>query len=97
MLKAKFIKEVHYPQCLSNVALVKNANGKRKMCINFNGLNKAWLKDKFPLSMIDRLVDAIAGHEMLSFMDAYLGCNHIKMHEFNQEKTSFIITIYIVI
>jgi len=36
------------------------------------------------------LVDAMAGHEMLSFMDAFSGYNQILMHPDNQEKTSFI-------
>ncbi|KAK4854755.1 hypothetical protein QYF36_000834 [Acer negundo] len=36
-------------------------------------LNKACPKDSFPLPLIDMQVDAIAGHELLSFMDAYYG------------------------
>ena len=44
----------------------------------------------YPLSRIDQLVDLTAGHQLLSFMDAFSGYNHIKMDEANQEKTSFI-------
>ena len=36
------------------------------------------------------MVDTIAGHELLSFMDAYLGYNQIKMHSPDEDKTSFI-------
>jgi len=36
------------------------------------------------------MVDTIAGHELLSFMDAYLGYNQIKMHPPDEDKTSFI-------
>ena len=36
------------------------------------------------------MVDAIVGHEFLSFMDAFLGYNQILMHSKDQEKTSFI-------
>ncbi|XP_062102814.1 uncharacterized protein LOC133812978 [Humulus lupulus] len=35
------------------------------------------------------LVDATAGHELLSFMDAYSGYNQILMHPDDQEKTAF--------
>ncbi|CAL9000507.1 unnamed protein product [Prunus brigantina] len=35
---------------------------------------------RFPLPRIDQLVDATAGHELLSFMDAYSGYNQIRMH-----------------
>ena len=36
------------------------------------------------------MVDMTAGHELLSFMDAYSGYNQIKMHLPNEEKTTFI-------
>ena len=39
---------------------------------------------------IDQLVDATAGHELLSFMDAYSGYNQIRMDPKDEEKTSFI-------
>ena len=35
------------------------------------------------------MVDAIAGHETLSFMDAYSGYNQMKMHKPDEEKTTF--------
>ena len=34
-------------------------------------------------------MDAIAGHKLLSFMDAFSGYNQIKMDPSDQEKTSF--------
>ena len=60
------------------------------MCIDFTDLNKACPKDSFPLPHIDMLVDATAGHELLSFMDAFSGYNQILMHLDDQEKTAFI-------
>ncbi|KAI3667467.1 hypothetical protein L6452_42525 [Arctium lappa] len=35
------------------------------------------------------MVDATAGHELLTFMDAYSGYNQILMHPDDQEKTAF--------
>lgn len=58
--------------------------------MNFTDLNKACPKDSFPLPRIDQLVDATAGHVLLSFMDAYSGYNQILMYEPDQEHTSFI-------
>ena len=60
------------------------------MCIDFLDLNKACPKDCFSLPRIDQLVDGTAGHELLSFMEAYSGYNQIMMHEADQEDTSFI-------
>ena len=75
LIEAGFIKEVQYPDWLANVVIVKKKNGKWRVCIDFTDLNKACPKDSFPLPHIDRLVDATAGHELLSFMDAFSGYN----------------------
>ena len=60
------------------------------MCVDFTDLNKACPKDSFPLLRIDQLVDSTARHKLLTFMDAFLGYNQIRMAEEEQEKTSFI-------
>lgn len=61
------------------------------MCVDFYNLNKAYPKDIFSLSRIDTLVDSTASHQTFTFMDAFSGFNQIKMHEFYQEKMTFII------
>ena len=70
--------------------MVKKANGKQRMCVDFTDLNKTCPKDSYPLPRINQLVDLIAGHQLLSFMDAFSGYNQIRMNEVDQEKTSFI-------
>ena len=90
MLTAGFIREVYYSEWLANVVLVKKANGKLRMCVDFTDLNKACPKDSFPLPRIDQLVDFTTGHKLLTFMDTFLRYNKIKMAEEDQEKTAFI-------
>ena len=87
---AKFIQEVYYPDWLVNVVMVKKADGKWRMFVDFTDLNKAYPKDSYPLPRIDQLVDSTAGHRLLSFMDAFSRYNQIRMDETNQEKTSFV-------
>ena len=70
--------------------MVKKANGKWRMCVDFMDLNKACPKNNYPFPQIDTLVDSTARHQLLSFMDAFSSYNHIKMEEANQEKTSFV-------
>ena len=55
--------------------MVKKANGKYRMCVDFTDLNKACPKDSYLFSWIDVLVDLIARYELLSFMDAFSGYN----------------------
>ena len=78
-----FIQEVYYPNWLANVILVKRANGKWRMCVDFIDLNKACPKDSFPLARINQIVDSIVGHKLLMFMDAFSGYNQIKMAKEN--------------
>ncbi|XP_077217943.1 uncharacterized protein LOC143852446 [Tasmannia lanceolata] len=90
LLKADFIREIQYPDWLANVVMVKKSNGKWRTCIDFTDLNKACPKDSYPLPKIDQLIDATAGHELLSFMDAFSGYNQIRMYESDIPKTSFV-------
>ena len=90
LLAAGFIREVYYPKWLANVVMVKKFNGKWKMCVDFTDLNNACTKDSFPLPRIDQLVDSTAGHELLTFMDAFSGYNQILMKKEDQEKTAFV-------
>ena len=87
---AKFICEVYYSDWLGNVVMVKKANGMWRMCVDFTNLNKACLKDSYPLPHIDQLVDSTAGHKLLSLIDAFSGYNQIRMDKVDQERTSFI-------
>ena len=69
--------------------MVKKANGKWRMCVDFTDLNRACPKDSYPLPQIDNLVDLTVRHELLSFMDAFSSYNQIRMEETDQEKTFF--------
>jgi len=90
LLNAGFIKEAHYTTWLSNVVLVKKANGKWRMCVDYTDLNKACLRDAYPLPNIDRLVDCAADNKVLSFYDAYSGYNQIPMATSDMNQTAFI-------
>ena len=68
-------------------------SGKWRVCIDFTDLNKACLKDLFPIPKIDQLVDAIVGHPRMSFLDTFQGYHQIPLALDDQEKTAFIIPI----
>ena len=51
--QAGAIKEVFYPEWLANTVVVKKKSGKWRVCVDFTDLNKACLKDPFPILKID--------------------------------------------
>ena len=69
--QAGAIKEVFYPEWLANTVVVKKKSGKCRVCVDFTDLNKACLKDPFPMPKIDQLVDTTVGHPRMSFLDAF--------------------------
>ena len=71
------------------MVLVKKANEKWRMCVDFTDLNKAFLKDSHPLPNIDALVDSASGCKLLSFLDAFSRYNQIRMHPRDECKTTF--------
>jgi hypothetical protein len=68
LLVAGFIKEVYHPDWLANPILIKNKSEKWRMCVDYTSLNKACLKDPFPLPHIDQVVDSTSGCETLCFL-----------------------------
>ena len=58
--------------------------------MDYTNLNDVCPKDSFPLHRIDQIVDASAGHGMLSFMDAFSGYHQKPIYPPDMEKTSFI-------
>jgi hypothetical protein len=70
--------------------MVQKANGKWRMCIDFTDLNKACLKDEFPLPRTDSLVDAAATSELMSLLDCYSCYHQIWINKEYELKTSFI-------
>ena len=60
LLEVDFIREVYYPDWLAKIVMVKKANGKWRMCVDFINLNKACLKNSYPLPRVEVLVDSMA-------------------------------------
>ena len=89
-LKAKFIREIKYPEWLANVVVVPKKGEKWRVCVDYTDLNEACPKDSFLLPRIEQIVDASAGYGMLSFLDAFSGYHQILMHSSDAEKTTFI-------
>ena len=75
---------------MAKVVLIPKKDGKVRVCVDFRDLNKVSSKDDFLLAHIDLLVDNIASHSMLFFMDGFSGYNHIMMASDDRENIVFI-------
>ena len=75
---------------MANVILVPKKDGKVRVCVDFQDLNKASPKNDFPFPHIDMLVDSTIGHPISSFMDGFTEYNQILMALEDMEKNFFI-------
>ena len=85
------VRGVLHPTRSANPVVVRKDNGKWRLCIDFIDLNKECLKDPFPLTCIEQIVDSTSRYDLLSFLDAYSGYHQIFMSKEDEEKRSFII------
>eukprot|EP00253_Pinus_taeda_P024988 PITA_24988 len=89
LLNVNFIYPISDSQWVSPLVIVPKKNGKWRVCIDYRELNKATLKDHFPLPFIDQVLDTLAGKKYFSFLDGFSGYNQIQVTPEDQEKTTF--------
>ena len=89
-LDVGFLEVAKYLQWVANIVPVQKRDGKVRMCVDYQDLNRASPKDNFPLLHIDTLVDNTTNHSLFSFMDGFSGYNQIKMASKDMEKTTFL-------
>ena len=59
------------------------------MCVDFRNLNKASLKDNYPLPKIEQVLQKVVGSQRMSMVDGFSGYNQIAMHPNDREKIAF--------
>jgi hypothetical protein len=90
LLQARFIQPCHYAESVSNIVLVEKKNtGKLRICVDFRNLNRATMKDEYPMLVADLLVGGASGNKVISFLDGNAGYNQIFMAKQDVSKTVF--------
>jgi len=71
------------------VFFVHKKDGTLKMCVDYRALNKATVKNWYPLPRIDDLFDRLSGAKVFSRIDLRSGYYQIWIAEGDKEKTAY--------
>jgi ribonuclease HI len=89
MYDAKIIVPLRFSKWVSNLVPTRKKTGEIRLCIDFRNLNKVSLKDNYPLSKMDHLLQRVVGSSRISLLDGFSGYNQVLVHLDDQDKTSF--------
>ena len=79
LFDAKIIVTLRFSKWVSNLVPVQKKNGEIRLCVDFRNLNKVSLKDNYPLSKMDQILQRVVGSERISTMDSFSGYNQVKV------------------
>lgn len=68
---------------------MKKKDGSLHLCIDYHGLNKVAVKNKYPLPRIDELLDQLKGYVIFSKIDPRSGYHQLKIREQDVPITAF--------
>ncbi|GFS80006.1 retrovirus-related Pol polyprotein from transposon 412 [Trichonephila clavipes] len=75
----------------SPIVLVKKKDGTTRLCVDYRKLNRKLVKYRFPLPLIEDVLDKLQGAKVYTTLDLKNGFFHVDVNEDCKHLTSFVV------
>ena len=87
-LRKGFIRHSQSP-CGAPIVFAKKKDGTLRLCVDYRGLNKITVKNRYPLPLIGELLERVSQAKYFSKFDVRDGYNRLRMAPGEEWKTAF--------
>ncbi|GFT47064.1 hypothetical protein TNCV_3747231 [Trichonephila clavipes] len=91
MVRTRDCKTKLTSEYASPIVLVKKKDGATRLCVDYRRLNRKLVKDRFPLPLIEDVLDRLQGAKVYTTLDLKNGFFHVDVNEDCKHLTSFVV------